>query len=197
VDRKPVIAYPDRAPASDALVGRDLNDLAQLAEGEPLLLAEIDSPFQSHGPALNDEFRTDPMVAAAKLDEVVRERRDAIARALDQGADGIFYRLHGARARYCTPMQYGGHYLERDRELLDEIQDARLNVLFLVGNDDLYLDFVSDLPAHVIAWDRDASGFTSAEVRALRNGAQASGDPDSEILLHHPGVRIADRLDRF
>ena len=179
------------------MVDADPEIVAKFVGGGQVVLAQIDNPFARFGPALNAEFGVDPVVAAQKLDRATDEVRRKIQEALGAGADGIVYRLFGARARHSTPMQYGGHYLERDRELLEEIADARLNVLLLVGDDDLYLDFICDLPAHVIAWDREASGFSSAQVRALRTGAQASSDPDSEILLYHPGVRIADQLDRF
>lgn len=201
VDRKPIIVGPgsqlDDREADALIVEAAPHIVSGFLGREQAVLAQIDNPFAKFGPDLSKEFALDPIAASEKLDEATEETRQKIRAALDAGADGIVYRLFGARALHSTPMQYGGHYLERDRELLEEIQDARLNVLFPVGNDDLYLDFISDLPAHVMAWDRDASGFSSAQVRTMRNGAQASSDPESEILLHHPGIRLADRLDRF
>lgn len=201
VDRKPMIVGPgsqlDDQDADALIVAANPEIIASLVDGDRAVLAEVDNPFARFGAELNREFAIDPIAASEKLDQATEETRAKMRAALEAGADGIFYRLFGARARHSTPMQYGGHYLERDRELLEEIGDARLNVLFPVGDDDLYLDFISDLPAHVIAWDRDASGYSSAHVRAMRNGAQASSDPDSEILLHHPGIRLADRLDRI
>jgi len=80
-------------------------------------------------------------------------------------------------------MQYGGNYLERDRELLQSAREAQLTVLFVAGQDELYIDFVSDLPASVFAWDRDLSKISASEVRASRLGATASSDPTSEIAL--------------
>ena len=195
VDQRPVIVWPgaDSTVASDALV---LDQMSPV-DTDAAVLVTVDNPFASVGPRLSQRFMEDPSRASAQLDAATESTRRAIAAALEGGADGIVYRLYGARAKHSTPMEYGGIYLERDRELLEEIRDARLNVLFLVGDDDLYLDFVSDLPAHVLAWDADASGFTSAQVRALRDGAQASSDPNSEILLHHSGIHLAARLDRF
>lgn len=201
VDRKPMIVGPgsllDDREADAFIVDAAPHVIAGFVGGDQAVLAQVDNPFARFGPELNKEFAIDPIAASEKLDLATEETRERIRAALDAGADGILYRLFGARALHSTPMQYGGHYLERDRELLEEIQDAHLNVLFLVGNDDLYLDFISDLPAHVMAWDRDATGYSSAQVRTMRKGAQASCDPDSEILLHHPGIRLADRLDRF
>jgi hypothetical protein len=79
-------------------------------------------------------------------------------------------------------MQYGGHYLERDRELLQSAADT-FTVLFIAGQEELYIDFVSDLPASVFAWDRDLTQVSASEVRTSRTGATASSDPASEITL--------------
>ena len=73
-----------------------------------------------------------------------------------------------------TPMQYGGFYLEHDRALLAEIEDARLNVLSVEGGPEPYLDFVADLPSHVLAWDVPATGIVAAAVRPMRRGALAA-----------------------
>lgn len=194
VDRRPTLVWPGHPADSDALVVSSPS-LLPAAEGV-VRLVEVVNPFgraAEEGVDLNAALDADPASGNARLDAYVEATREAIQAALTAGADGILYRLHGARAEWCSPMQYGGFYLERDRELLSEIQDATLNVLYIVGNDDVYLDFVSDLPAHVFAWDRDASGFDAAYVRTLRQGAQASSDPASEIAL--PGARIADQLE--
>jgi len=80
-------------------------------------------------------------------------------------------------------MQYGGFYLERDRELLSSVPAVVTRVLLVPGGEDVFLDFVSDLPAEVFAWDSRASGFSSEYVRGMRQGLQASEDPGSEIQL--------------
>ncbi len=95
----------------------------------------------------------------------------------------MLYRLHGAHPSHTSPMQYGGYYLERDREILEEITDARFNLLFIVGSEGTYIDFVSDLPAHVFAWDERASGVTLEEVRQMRTGALATTNPNADIQL--------------
>jgi len=195
VDQKPVIGWPVSDPASDAVVV-DISQVAGQIDGDRAVLVEVTNPFFRVGSSLKELHRTEPAEAARRLDRAVEHVRAEIAAAMDVGADGILYRLHGASAAHSTPMEYGGHYLERDREILSEIGDARLNVLFLVGDEDLYFDFVSDLPAHVLAWDREATGLSLATVRELRTGALASSDPESEIMLSHSGVRIADRLER-
>ncbi len=176
------------------------SDMPMLNDFEgPMVLAEVSNPFGlalGKGIDLNKALKDDPSVGSVLLDGLVEEVRASIRMSLESGADGIFYRLHGASPRHCTPMQYGGHYLERDREILGEAQGAELNVLFIAGAEDLYIDFVSDLPAHVFAWDFDLTGLHASEVRISRDGALASSDPSSEILLIIGKERYLETLEQ-
>lgn len=158
-DQKPVLATDAHVvPDSDSVVSDD----------QRAVLVEVANPF---GQAL--ERGDDPRTAV--IEELVEASRGAMRDALDSGADGVFYRLHGARGDVYGP------YQAHDRVLLGEIADARLNVVFAVGGFDPAL--LRDLPAHVFAWDAQASGLDSAAIRAARPGAQASSDPASEIRL--------------
>lgn len=203
VDQKPVIAWPGPdsqadEDASDAIICGDSSTVHNYVGGDKIVLAEVRNPFfiaKCAGVPINELLHTDPDAGSKELDAAIAQTRQAMQMSLDRGADGILYRLYGARSKHCSPMQYGGHYLERDRELLEEFKDANLNVLFVLGNEDVYLDFVSDLPAHVFAWDSKATGIGSEQVRAMRHGAQASADSASEITLLHDDRSIADRLD--
>lgn len=194
-DRKPIISWDGSDSEADAIVVAP--NLVKANIGERVVLAEVPSPFSIYGTSLNALLREDPESGSAKLDAAVEITRQLMEQAMSDGADGIFYCLYGATADNSTPMEYGGFYLERDRELLESVSEATLNVLFLVGKEDLYYDFVSDLPANVIAWDFDLSGITSKQIRFGRPGAQASSDPASEIILRHPGLSVADRLARY
>lgn len=185
VDQKPVIVWPG-ASASDASDAIVLKDLADFSAGDQAVLVQVVNPFGqalAKGIDLNSALDADPSKGDAILQSLRQEVIDQGLQALERGADGIFYVLLGARGSFCTPMQYGGHYLEVDREILEAWSDARLNVVFVAGNDDVYIDFVSDLPAHVFAWDVEASTFDAAYVRTLRSGAQLSSDPESEVRL--------------
>jgi hypothetical protein len=200
VDRRPTIAWPLDPLGGDAIVV-PVSDVARMREphAERMLLAEVVNPFGAslqRRVGLNEALERNPEDGGLALDALVSDVRGQMRDALDAGADGVLYRLHGARGRHCSPMQYGGFYLERDRELLDEIHDAALNVLFVVGDDDAYLDFVSDLPAHIFAWDRQATGVSAAEIRQMRSGALASCDPDSEIDLACDAASIAELLEK-
>ncbi len=197
VDRKPQIGWLAADQAVDASVAAQSD--ARNGPDEPVLLAEVPNPFGlalQRGIDLNKALKDDPSVGAEILDGLVEEVRDGIVNSLSKGADGIFYRLHGACPAHCSPMQYGGHYLERDRELLSGASNAVLNVLFVVGKEDLYIDFVSDLPAHVFAWDSDLSSLRAGDVRCCRSGALACGDPDGDIGLLIGRQDYLEKLER-
>jgi len=155
-------------------------------DGDDVVLVEVTNPF---GLAMQKELdlnvilKDDPKSGNRVLGELSDETRRNIDSAFEAGADGVLYRLYGARARHSTPMQYGGHYLELDRELLDHAKGALMNMLFVVGEDDVYLDFVSDLPAEVFGWDSNGSKVSAEDVRMIRSGTLLSEDPNSDILL--------------
>lgn len=211
VDRTPILAWPGEG-ASDATVCTletydatlretgEGNPRKDVTDESPVILIEVTNPFgkaMAEGTDLNRLLADDPANGGDVLDRLVAETREDMICALDGDADGIVYRLHGACADHCSPMQYGGHYLERDRELLEwATEAARLNFLFVVGDRDLYLDFVSDLPAHLFGWDDRTSGVTSDEGRALRGGPVATFDPGSDVLLATPYPSVAQLLEK-
>lgn len=171
-----------REYAPDVLVTASMESVTLLLEelglDGPAVLFELMNPF---GHALQDEInlnaliQADPSEAHTLHSKYVKDVADSMEWALGSGCDGVFYRVIGAAPEWSTPMQYGGHYLERDRELLESISEARFNTLYVEGGEGVYLDFVSDLPASAFAWDETASGVSFQEVRKLRDGALASG----------------------
>jgi hypothetical protein len=186
-DRQPVIAWPYQTSESDVqhFNHETLPDVIEPQSGE-LALVEVTNPFGlalQKGVDLNQALKDDPRSGNRLLGEFVDEARRDIDTAFEVGADGIFYRLYGARARHCTPMQYGGYYLEKDRDLLADVQDAVLNVLFVVGEEDVYLDFVSDLPASLFGWDAKDSKIEVSTVREMRPGALLCESPEADVLL--------------
>lgn len=178
--RKPLLILDDD-PRSDARVLR----APGVRDAERLTLVEVLNPFglaQAEGVNLNELIYTDPEAGNQKLDELVERVREAIRAALDSGADGVFYCLKGAEPNLSTPMQYGGYYLERDRELLAEIGDTP-SAVFVDAGEGAYMDFVSDLPAAFFAWDIDRTDVSVARMRSLRPGPLAAEDPTADVLL--------------
>jgi uroporphyrinogen-III decarboxylase len=185
-DRQPVLAL--QAPegvALDAYIVPDARAADMVGSGEIPVLADVTNPL---GRALlqkiplNDLLRERPAEGEATLHLLVEQTRAEAQQALEAGADGLFYRLEGANPSGSTPMQYGGFYLERDREILDEFREAQINVLYIEGSD-IYMDFVSDLPAHVLAWDTARAGVDLGTVKRMRSGALACAEAGAEILF--------------
>lgn len=127
------------------------------------------------------ELAEDPGRGNQVLDGYVSQVAASIMDALADGYDGILYRLSGAHPDVSSPMEYGGYFLERDRELLGSASSAGCNILMVEGGEGVYLDFVSDLPAQVFAWDSKAAGVGPSEIRAVRSGLIACADAGADI----------------
>jgi len=185
-DRKPVIGWPAACVDSDAVVESGFPAKPIGDSPDRVWLAAVSNPFGRAlrgGIGLSQILEDDPAKGEEILDSQEEKCRREIREALRQGFDGVLYLVYGARSLHTTPMKYGGHYLERDRGLLSELGDAAFNMVFVVGEEDTYLDFVSDLPAHAFGWDAAATGVSVAQVRQMRTGALATNSPEADIEL--------------
>lgn len=190
VDRKPVLGWDGEV---DGRIVPATTVKDHVGKGYAVL-AEVLNPFgqaQRAEDDLDDLLADNPEAGAARLDLWAQGVRIQMDDALAAGADGIFYRLRGAEPDYCSPMHYGGHYLERDRELLDRIQDALVNVVFVDGGEGSYLDFVSDLPGSIFAWSVLRTGVGLESIREMRKGALATESDASDIQIAMPQVKEA------
>lgn len=167
-------------------------------------MTSIDGPFlraERRGIPILELFSRDLESAEDLLSQLVSETREEIG-----GAPGsILYRVGGTEPSKATPMQYGGLFLEKDRELLEFALEMRADAqsgakgevwLVVNGGEGTYLDFVSDLPADVFCWDALRTGFPLAEVRRLRTGRLCTNEPGSDedfamIESKLEGVRVA------
>lgn len=202
-DRQSTLTWPASVQAQCSDDSTDAIIVSEFKEAERhsdrAVLVEVTNPFgsaQSLGIDLNHLLAASPEEGSKVLGKLVSETREKMLTSIEAGADGILYRLHGATAEHCTPMQYGGHYLEHDRELLAEVKDARVNLLFIVGDRDLYLDFVSDLPAHLFGWDDRTSGISTKAGKSIRMGYVATYGPAGDVLLGTTEPSVAKMLER-
>lgn len=165
VDRTPVVGQ-------DALVV-PVDRVSDSIGSDNAVLARVLSPLgraMKQGIDIVSLLHKDVERGATELERLTDEAKGEMLAALANGADGVFYELDGAYPEVTTPMEYGGHFLEVDRRLLSEIEQARFNVLYVKGDKDPYIDFVCDLPAHAFAWD-PRSGVAADYVRSMRTGA--------------------------
>lgn len=142
-------------------------------------ITEVLNPFaraRRQGIDIVAELDKDPIKGGELLDRLVEETRKEIEAA----HSGVFYRLEGASPASTTPMQYGGYFLERDRELLSAAHPPR--IAFVAGTADVYFDFVGDLPAEYFGYDI-ACGTPVNEVRAIRGGEILADSPDADLRL--------------
>lgn len=185
VDQRPTISAFGGGPADAIAVPAAELGHAIDANPDSAVLATVLSPL---GRALErelhimNELHGDVDKGNELLTKLVDETQQEMHSSLEHGADGVFYVLDGAHPGVTTPMEYGGHFLEVDRQLLNSVIDARFNVLYVRGESEPYIDFVSDLPAHAFAWD-PRSGVSVAQVRQMRQGALAAAETGAEIEL--------------
>lgn len=185
VDRAPAVVYLD--PELSDMVVCSIDELGEAKEQFPdkVIVVEVESPFAralQREIDLNSVLRDDVTKGHEILDELTEESRNEGDAAKAAGADGIWYHLEGADPAYCSPMQYGGHYLELDRDLLTRWQDFPLNTVAILGKEP-YLDFVCDLPANFFAYDATGSEIGTSAVREIRPGAIASQLRDADLRL--------------
>lgn len=145
-------------------------------------LVRMTNPFGRTGGNLNGLLAEDPIEGAKAMDALVDEILGEIDAAIEQGADGIAYFLHGAEPALCSPMQYGGFYLERDREILERACERGMTLLAVHGGPGTYIEIVSDLPATIMAWDASATGIDADEVASIRGGLLCPGTESADIV---------------
>ena len=152
--RDPGRSQSERVATSDVVVVKP-NEVAEALERHPehRVLAEVLSPFSraiEFAVPLSRMLREHPEDGQAELGRLTDVARSDIETAILAGAHGIFYILRGADPSHSTPMEYGGLYLQKDRQLLDEVADAPCNVLYVDSGQEAYLDFLADLPVKYV-----------------------------------------------
>ncbi|MFM9872510.1 MAG: hypothetical protein ACKVQS_03475 [Fimbriimonadaceae bacterium] len=177
---------PNPAPVigTDALlVPIDRIKATLASHPDQAILAIVPSPLtlaRSQNVDIFSELQADPIKGNETLDKLCMAVQIQMNDALATGADGICYIIDGAYPAVATPMQYGGFFLERDRELLESITRANFNLLLIAGSQEPYIDFVSDLPAQAFAWDT-SSGWTPTQVSELRPSTLAANHLEADI----------------
>lgn len=190
VDRRPIVSFAVGAADAYVVPPGSLRSVAR--RGDEALLAEVPSPLglaRAEGVDLNAALAADPAQGSDLQARYAARVRTLLDDCFARGADGVFYRLVGACPAESTPMEYGGHHLETDRELLAGLTNAVCNIVFIEGAEP-YLEFVSDLPGHALGWDVERCSTRPDEIRALRGGALAlTGDAGDLLLDSLPPTR--------
>jgi hypothetical protein len=184
VDQKPMIIWSHEEMYSDVAVvqpGRAMHSGAK----SRIVLAEVLSPFSraiAKRIKLSQMLCEEPKKGEEVLTGLIQQTKSEMESAHKAGADGVFYRLQGAEPAHSSPMEYGGHYLEVDREILTPA-NGEINLVYIEGGPETYIDFVSDLPGSIFAWDCERTGIPVSALRRLRQGALATSDQQADILF--------------
>ncbi len=191
VDRQPILLFGDQGESDGVIVGIDaLNAIAPTRAR----LVSIQSPLSrslNQSRTLLDLLKVDPAKGQQVIDDLALEVSREIKTALAAGADGIAYQIEGANPTVATPMQYGGFFLEVDRMLLSEAASAaHANLLWVRDQNEPYIDFVCDLPAHLFAWSPE-SQVSISQVKLLRAGPIAFPSLDAEVFFSG-GALVSD-----
>ncbi len=193
VGSKPSMMWPG-TPENQAEIWVGTLADSESAGDERVRLIEVTSPFGrglQRRLDLNAALRQDPQAGSALLDQLTEEAAKEIDSALRSASDGVLYVVYGAEPAHCSPMQYGGYYLDRDLELIHLAAGGSVSAVLVMAGECVYLDFLSEAPAVIFAWDSARSGIGSAQVRQMRAGVQASADPASEVRLVSPGPQTS------
>lgn len=127
-------------------------------------------------------LRSDPIAGEELLSRMIDEALTELEGAIEGEADGILYQLSGASSEWTTPLAYGGHFLEAERSVLaSEIPLDRPLVIHVVGQEDLYLDLLADLPCSGLAWNSMASRLSMQEARHYFSCALVTDSPEGDI----------------
>lgn len=184
IDPKPIIGFPHCGIEVDGYV--DVAEQLHLAPTGTAKLAFVRSPFGEaamDGIDLNAKLSEDLEGGHEALNAYFAKVETEIQRAIQTGADGIFYCLAGAEPTASTPMQYGGFYLELDRELLSKATSLPLNVLWIEGKSEPFLDSVVDLPAQFFGYYVAETGVNPEIIRADRPGPIVSNVFEADVSL--------------
>lgn len=198
VDRRPTLSF-DLSHATDGVIATP-DRLLQARAGVSgrAVLALIPNPFARARvlvPHLSDLLAEDPEAGAEALDQLREAVLSDAEAALGSGADGIAYHLDGAYPEATTPMEYGGHFLEVDRSILTALAEAPLNLVYVEGDTEPYLDFVADLPAAFLGWNALAVTTDLDFIRRMRTGVLALDHPDADVhLWGTPAVALSGAL---
>lgn len=85
----------------------------------------------------------EPEMLGAHIDA---EYAVALAQIAALNTEEVMYLVAEANPAKTSPMQYGGLFLDRDRDLLSALADGGRKVVLGVLGADSFIDFLSDLP---------------------------------------------------
>jgi uroporphyrinogen decarboxylase len=150
---------------------------------------------QISGGRLLEHLRQDPERVHAGL-RVITDSLVAFVRGLvDAGADGIYFAVHGPSDDMATPIEYEANFLDLDKDVLQAVGGAGLNIMHPHSYSKLYFDLVLELPTHVCCWSDREAGPSLTDVRAKTDRCLMGGINELAIPSRTPEQIRAEARD--
>jgi uroporphyrinogen decarboxylase len=184
---------PDREGMAELQVAiRDLR--GRLGQSTPIILTVFSPLTVALGRAgrdlLLEHAERHPSALQAALETIADNLARFCPRALDAGADGIFFALQGCSRAVFTPEQYARWGRPYDLRVLSALGGGWLNVLHVHGERDLMFESVLDYPVAVYSWSDRLAGPSLAEARRLTNRCLMGGLHEFGALSKGPAQAI-------
>lgn len=147
------------------------------------------------GDNLAIHLRRFPQELKAGLKTIAESIQRFIEASVQTGVDGIFYAVQHAQYGLFSEQEYDEFGIAYDRLSLEPLQDFRVNMLHLHGNQVMFDRFV-EYPFGIINWHDRESPPTLAEARKQFPGALCGGlRRQKTMVLGTPEQVKAEALD--
>lgn len=175
----PVIQSPDdwaRLPAlspDGGHFGAQLTLLKRLRENLPAevpIIETVFSPFYYANKMAQGRLIEHLQVAPGKVHtglQTLLQTMIDYAQAVVQICDGIYYAVNGISEDTAPREVYERHIMSLDKQILQSVAHAPLNVLHVHGYGELYADLLADAPASIVCWSDRSCTLSLQEGRAL------------------------------
>jgi len=204
----PVTSLDDLAkiqalPGDHGALGEQLEAIRLVRQGLPddvPLIETVFSPLAvladlcEHTQATQSLLAEDPQSVTRAVDAITRTFEDFVPRALDAGADGIYFATveWATRDRGWSAEDYRAVASPFDRRVLAKAEGAAFNVLHVCRPRN-YLAALSDYPVSAFSWAATEDGNLSlAEAQRVLKGALIGGIGHEDALVA-PDDRLALR----
>lgn len=132
--------------------------------------------------------REKPQALLDALEVIAKSEANHARRSVAAGAAGVFVAIANAQDGYMTQADYAKFSEPFDKQVLEAVRSAPLNILHLHG-DKVYLDrFYQGWPAQAINYSAHGTGVAISQVRAKYSGVILGG-------LDEVNYRKLSRLD--
>jgi uroporphyrinogen decarboxylase len=184
---------PDREGMAELQVAiRDLR--GRIGQSTPLILTVFSPLTVALGRAGRDLFlehvERHPLDVQSALETIADNLAAFCPRAIDAGADGIFFAIQGCSRAVLSPEQYARWGRPYDLRVLSTLGNGWLNVLHVHGERDLLFESVLDYPVAVFSWSDRLAGPSLAEASRLTDRCLMGGLHEFGALSKGPAEAI-------